>query len=111
VLLSHDLVAPRLEAGADLAAPRAVLEDLRPPGPGLNRRDVPPGLVVAGTVSMMERVEDAQPGSARSIENPQHVRNALVRLGDSLDAVKGLPPSEMKSLYGSITRSPVICLS
>src|SRR5882762_10657285 len=45
---------------AALAAPRPGFERLMHPGCLLDRRDVLPGLVVAGTVSTMQRVEDTK---------------------------------------------------
>ena len=46
---------------ADLAAAGSVFEDLARPGSLLDGRNVFPGLVVAGTVPTMQRVEDAKP--------------------------------------------------
>jgi hypothetical protein len=54
---------------------------------------------------MMQRIEDAKLGLTRSIQDLQHIRNTTICF------CKTLPPSEMKSLYGSISRSAVSSLS
>src|SRR5262249_30782541 len=83
----HDVARLRCEFAADLAAPRAVFEGLAPPGRFLDRRDVLPALVVAGTVPMVQRVEDGKPRLPRRIQDLQHMRNATIRLCDSLQAI------------------------
>src|SRR5215510_5199494 len=60
MLLGHDIARLRLELAANLATPGAVFEGLMPPGRLLDRRNVLPGLVVAWTVTTMQRIEDAQ---------------------------------------------------
>src|SRR4029077_7169059 len=85
-----DLPRLRREFGSELAAPGAVLEDPSLPSRLLDRRDVLPGLVVAGAVAMMRRIEDAQPGLARRVQDPQHVRNAAIGFRDRLDPVPDL---------------------
>jgi hypothetical protein len=55
MLEGHDIAWLRLELGTELATPRAVFEGLMRPGCLLNWREVFPGLVVARTVSMMQR--------------------------------------------------------
>src|SRR5215472_1751265 len=64
--------------------PRAVFEALSRPRRLLNRRNVLPSLVVARAVSMMQRVEDAKPRLTRGIEDPQHVRHAVIGFCDTL---------------------------
>src|SRR5262245_10352740 len=56
----------------------------------LRRRDVLPGLVVARAVSTMQRVEDAKPGCPRGIQDPQHVRHAVVFLRNTFQAIPEL---------------------
>src|SRR5262249_969031 len=91
--------------------PCAVFEGLVHPRCLLNGRNVLPGLIVAWTVSMMQCIEDPKLRLSRSIEDLHHMRNTLIGFSDALHAIPSLPPSEMKSLYGSITRSAVISLS
>ena len=69
MLEGHDLARLRGEFAADLAAPRPGFERLMHPGRLLDRRDVLPGLVVAGTVSTMQRVEDTKARLPRSIQH------------------------------------------
>src|SRR6516162_7953932 len=75
VLRGDNLAWLRVELGTDLATPRSVL---------LNGRDVLPGLVVARTVSMMQRVEDVKPRLPRGIEDLRHMRHAVICFGDTL---------------------------
>src|SRR5208337_3749060 len=63
----------RLEPGTNLAAPRAVFEALSQPRRLLNGRNVLPSLVVAWTVSMMQRIENAKPPCPRRIQDSQHI--------------------------------------
>ena len=58
----------------------------------------------------MHGIEDPERRLARGIQNFQHMRNTVVGFGNSFYAWI-LPPSEMKSLYGSITSSAVMSLS
>jgi hypothetical protein len=60
MLLDNDLPRLRFESGAQLAAPRAVLESPSHPGRLLNRRDVLPSLVVARTIAPVQGIEDPQ---------------------------------------------------
>src|SRR6516225_1974088 len=87
VLQGHDVAHLRCELAADLATPGPVLEGLMRPGCLLDGSNVLPGLVVALTVSMMQRIENAQPRLPRSIQDLQHVRNTIIRFCDSLQAV------------------------
>src|SRR4029453_1449720 len=87
MLKGHDVARLRCEFAADLAAPRPVFEGLMRPGCLLDRRDVQPGLVVAGTVPMMQRIEDAKPRLPRRMQNLQHMRNTTIRFCDSLQAI------------------------
>src|SRR5205807_1780868 len=72
VLRCDDLAWLGLELGTDLATPRAVFEALSRPPRLLNGRNVLPSLVVARTVSMMQRIEDAQLRLARGIAYEEH---------------------------------------
>src|SRR4249920_489294 len=79
------------EFGAELTAPRTVLEGLVQPRRLLHRRDVLPRLVVTWTVSMMQCIEHAQSRLPRRIQDLQHMRDAVVGFGDRLQAVPKLP--------------------
>src|SRR5215470_4951815 len=91
MLLSHNLTRSRGELAANLAAPCSVFKSLRRPGSLLDGRDVLPGLVVAGTVSMMQRVEHAKSRLPRRSQNLRHMRNALVPFRNGLQATPDLP--------------------
>src|SRR5215467_2324435 len=84
MLSSDDFAGLGLELGTDLATPGAVFESLMRPSCFLDRRDVPPGLVVAWTVAMMQRIEDAQFRFPRGTQHIQHMRNAAIRFCNSL---------------------------
>src|SRR2546422_2547733 len=45
-----------------------------------DRGDVLPGLVVARTIPVMHRIEDAKPSFPRRVQNLQHIRNTAVCL-------------------------------
>src|SRR5215831_6499523 len=85
VFLCDNLTWRRHEFGTELATPCAVFEALVLPRTSLNRRDVPPCFVVACTISMMHGIEDAKLRCACSIQNLQHVRNAVVCFSDRFD--------------------------
>src|SRR5713101_2113685 len=87
MLEGHDIARLRREFRADLATPRAVFKGLSEPGSLLDRRNVPPGLVVAWTVSMMQRIESAKLRFSRSIQNLQHMRNATIGFSNRLKAI------------------------
>ena len=87
MLQGHDVARLRLELATDLATPRAVFEGLMRPGCLLDRRNVLPGLVVAWTVSMMQRIEDAKPRLPRRIQDLQHMRNTIICFCNSLQAI------------------------
>src|SRR5262249_42548464 len=87
MLEGHDVARLRYEFAADLAAPRPVFEGLSRPRCLLDRRDVLPGLVVTGTVPMMQRIEDAKPRLPRRIQNLQHMRNTTISFCNSLQAI------------------------
>src|SRR6516225_3917233 len=89
MLEGHDIALARLrlEFAADLAAPRAVSEGLSQPRCLLDGRNVVPGLIVAWAVSMMQRIEDAKPRLPRGIQDPQHIRNTIIRLCNRLQAI------------------------
>src|SRR5581483_3465870 len=86
-MLPDDYLAwPRCELRADLAAPCAVFEALSEPCRLLNGRNVSPGFIIAGTVSMMHCVEDMKPCIPCRVQDREHVRDAVVRLCDPPDA-------------------------
>jgi hypothetical protein len=58
MLSRNDLTGLGYELGADLATPRVIFEGLVHPRRFLNGRNVFPSLVVARTISMMQRIED-----------------------------------------------------
>src|SRR5207245_1753621 len=87
MLKSHDVTRLRGEFAADLAAPRPVFEDLMRPGCLLDRRDVPPTLVVAGAIATMQRIEDAQPRLPRRMQDLHHMRHTAIRFRNSLQAI------------------------
>ena len=76
-----------LELGTELAPPGAVFEALSHPRRLLNGRDVLPGLVVARTISTMRHIEDTKLRLPRRIQDLQHMRNAVIRFGNSPNAV------------------------
>src|SRR5215813_3123274 len=78
MLEGHDVARLRLEFNADLGAPCPVFEGLMRPSRLLNRSNVLPGLVVAWTVTMMQRIEDAKFRPARSIQDLQHIRHTTI---------------------------------
>src|SRR5919108_1013271 len=86
MLRGDNLARYWLEPGTDFAAPCAVFEAPAFPRSLLNRCNVLPSLVVARTITMVQCVKDPKLSLARGIQNLQHVRNAAVRLCDSLDA-------------------------
>src|SRR5262249_42334535 len=86
VLLSYNFTTLWCELGAELAAPCAEFEALVFPCALLNGRNVFPRLVVARAVAMMHGIEDSELRLARGMEDFQHVRNAVIRFGNGLDA-------------------------
>src|SRR2546430_13694750 len=84
MLLGHDLARQGLESAPNLATPRAEFKGLALPGCPLDRCDVFPALVVAGTVAVMQRIEYAQLCLARGIQDLNHVRDALVGFSHAL---------------------------
>ncbi len=56
----------------------------------------------------MQGIEDPDIDRPGSRQDLGHVRHTAVCLRDVPQAVPDLPPSEMKSLYGSITTRPVL---
>src|SRR5215469_3866724 len=108
MLRSDDFASLRLELGTDLATPGAVFESLMRPSCFLDRRDVLPGLVVAWTVAMMQRIEDGQFRFSRGIQHIQHVRNTTIRLCHRLQSMPYFAAlGNEVVIYGSITRSAV----
>src|SRR5262249_8669090 len=67
MLRGDNLAWLRLEPGTDLTTPSAVFEALSHPPCLLNGCNILPGLVVAGTVSMMQCVENAKPCPSRRV--------------------------------------------
>src|SRR3954452_11312685 len=90
MLLSDDIARLRCELVAQLAAPGAELERPAVPRSLLDGCDVLPGLVIAGTVPTVQRVENPDVGRTRLVEHLLHVRDAAVGFGDSLQPVPHL---------------------
>ena len=86
MLLDNNFAGLRRELSSELATPRAVLECFSRPRRLLNRRNVRPGLIVAWMVSMMHCKENPQLRLPCRIEDLLHMRNAVVRFGNSFDA-------------------------
>src|SRR5262249_15310257 len=86
MLLGDNLTWRWHEFGTELATPCAVFEGFVLPRGSLNRRNVGPRFVVAGTISMMHGIEDAELRCARGIQDLQHVGNAVVCFSHSFDA-------------------------
>ena len=57
---------------------------------------------------MVQRIKDAKPRLTRDSQNLQHMRYAIISSATPFMRSHILPPSEMKSLYGSMTSSAVI---
>src|SRR6516225_1926942 len=87
MLEGHDIARLRFEFSADLATPRAVFEGLVRPSRFLYRRNVLPGLVVAWTVSVMQRIENTQTRLPRSIQDLQHMWNTIICFCNSAQAI------------------------
>ena len=87
MLLGDDFARLRLELAADLATPRAAFEGLSRPRCPLDRCNILPGLLVARTVSMMQRIENAKFRLPRSIQDLQHVSNTIIGFGYVLQAI------------------------
>src|SRR5258706_15894048 len=87
MVCGDNLARLRLELGTDLAPPRAVFEDLALPRCLLNWRNVFPGLVVARPVSMMHRIEDSKLRLPRGMQDLEHMRDAVIRLGNRPNAI------------------------
>ena len=106
VLEGHDLARLRREFAADLAAPRPVFEDLARPGRSSgsarctsrsrSRRD--------GSDDAAHRRREAATSAPHSEPATYEEHNHWLLQQPSMRS-QTLPPSEMKSLYGSITRS------
>src|SRR5262245_1544898 len=90
MLLGHDVSGLWREFAPDFATPGAVFKCLTLPAPLLNRRDVPPSLVVARTVAMMQRIKDAQIRIPCGIQNLQHIRNTLIGFCNSFNPIPHL---------------------
>src|SRR5262249_47993446 len=87
MLEGHDVARLRRQFAADLSAPRPVFEGLMRPSCLLNRSNVLPGLVVAWTVAMMQRIENANFRPARSIQDLQHIRRTTICFGHPPQAI------------------------
>jgi hypothetical protein len=87
VLLVHNLTRLRFELAADLAAPRAIFEGLSQLRCFLDGCNVFPGLVVAWTVAMMQRIEHAKFSLPRGTQDLQRMRNTMICLRNSLQAI------------------------
>ena len=81
------------------------------PGCPLNWRNILPRIVIAGVISPVQCVECAYSRLSSSIEDLHHVGDTLVRFGNAFDPIPYCRLLEMKSLYGSMTRSAVNFLS
>src|ERR1043166_31541 len=84
MLEDHGLARLRQELIGDLTSPRAVFERFARPSPLLNRRHVLPSLVIAGTETTMQWVENSKLCGARSIQDVQHVGNTIIRFRNRL---------------------------
>jgi hypothetical protein len=87
MLRRDDLARLRRKLGPDLATPCTVFERLSLPCRLLYGRNVFPGLVVAGTVTTMRRIEDPKPRLPCRMQDLQHMRNAVIRFCNHADAV------------------------
>src|SRR5215470_14140084 len=90
MLLGHDVAGLWCEFAPDFTTPGAIFKCLTLPASLLNRRDVRPSFVVAGTVAMMQRIKDAQPCPPCRSQNLQHMRNTIVSFGDNSDTIPDL---------------------
>jgi len=97
MLRRDNLAWLRLELETNLAAPRAIFEGSVLPGRLLYERNVSPSLVVAWTVSPMQRRE-ALPCAPH--QDLKHMWDAVIGLRNSPNAAPYLASSEMKSLLG-----------
>src|SRR5215467_850409 len=86
MLLDDNFAWHRRELSPELATPSAILKCFVRPRCLLNGRNVLPSLVIAWTVSMMHCKENPQLRLPRGIKDLLHVRNAVVRFGNSFDA-------------------------
>src|SRR6516225_7339507 len=87
VLEGYEVAWLKCEFGADLATPRSLFDGLSRPSCLLNRSNVLPGLVVAWTVAMMQRIEDAKLRLPRSSQDLQHMSNTIIYFSHSLRAI------------------------
>src|SRR5215813_10085910 len=87
VLLGHDVAWLRRKLRANLSSPRAVFEDLALHRCLLDGRDVLPALIVAWTIPMVHRVEDAEPSLPCGGHELKHMRDAMRCCRNVLDAV------------------------
>src|SRR5262245_25855445 len=85
MLLRNDLAWRRHESRVELAAPGPVLETLVLPSRPLDGSDVFPRFVIARAVTMMHCIEDPEVRLARSVQNLQHVRDAVVGFSNRFD--------------------------
>ena len=85
VLAGDDLTRGRYELGAEFAAPGAEFETPASPCGALDRRDVFPRRIVAGTESVMHGIENPELRLARRMQNLLHMRNTVIRFRYGLD--------------------------
>lgn len=95
-----NLVWLRLKLGAELATPGAVCESPSLPRCFLNGRNVLPRLLVSRPVSTMRHIEDPKFRLPRGIQHLQHVRNAVIRFGNSANAIPYLAALGNKVVVG-----------
>src|SRR6476469_7266646 len=84
MLEDHGFTGLGLKLLTDLTSPRAVFERLTRPGSLLDRRNILPRLVVAGTIATMKRIENTKLGRARRIQDLEHIGNTIIRFGHRL---------------------------
>jgi hypothetical protein len=111
VLRRDNLAWLGFEPGPDLTTPRAVFEALARPGCFLDGRNILPGLVVAGVIPPMQRIETRSPAARAAFSTCSIFGTQWFASATPLMRSQILPPSGMKSLYGSTTRSAVISSS
>src|SRR5215467_10309845 len=87
MLEGHEIPRLRFKFAADLATPGAVFEGLLPPCCLLDRRNVLPGLVIAWTVAMMQRIEDPKLRLPSCIQDLPHVSNTIICFCNSLQTI------------------------
>jgi hypothetical protein len=87
MLLDDDFARAWREFDTEFATPGAELKGLSRPSRLLNGRNLFPCLIVSRTVSVMHRIENPQLRLTCGIQDLQHMRHALIRLGDGANAI------------------------